>query len=76
METLEKAINELTRGISKALKGLDRGQVERMIEALLEAWEAKKKVLVVGVGRSSLVGKAFAMRLMHQIGRASCRERV
>ena len=65
METLEKAFNELTRGISKALKGLDRGQVERMIEALLEAWEAKKKVLVVGVGRSSLVGKAFAMRLMH-----------
>ena len=62
---MEKSINELTRGISKALKGLDRGQVERMIEALAEARVAEKKVLLVGAGRSSLVGKAFAMRLMH-----------
>ncbi len=40
-------------------------QVERMLEALLNVRTEGKKALVVGAGRSGLVGKAFAMRLMH-----------
>jgi len=36
-----------------------------MLEALLLAKSEERKILVVGAGRSGLVGKAFAMRLMH-----------
>jgi 6-phospho-3-hexuloisomerase len=32
---------------------------------LLGVQQRKKKLMVIGIGRSGLVGKAFAMRLMH-----------
>jgi len=36
-----------------------------MVGLLIEAWSWGKIVLIVGAGRSGLVGRAFAMRLMH-----------
>ena len=48
-----------------ALRNTDLVQVRQMIEILIQAKADKKKILVVGAGRSGLVGKAFAMRLMH-----------
>jgi len=60
-----EASEEILKGISEAIRGLDPSQVERMLEALLNVRAEGKKALVVGAGRSGLVGKAFAMRLMH-----------
>ena len=60
-----KASEEILKGISKAIRGLDHSQVEDMLGTLLRLREEGRKVLVVGAGRSGLVGKAFAMRLMH-----------
>lgn len=42
-------------------------QVEKMIEALVDLYYNNKngKILVMGAGRSGLVGRAFAMRLLH-----------
>ncbi|BCU68410.1 6-phospho-3-hexuloisomerase [Sulfolobales archaeon HS-7] len=42
-------------------------QIEKMITTLTEFYERRKagKVLVMGAGRSGLVGRAFAMRLLH-----------
>jgi 6-phospho-3-hexuloisomerase len=60
-----EASEEILKGISEAIRGLDPSQVERMLEALLNVRDEGKKALVVGAGRSGLVGKAFAMRLMH-----------
>jgi 6-phospho-3-hexuloisomerase len=60
-----KASEEILKGISEAIRGLDPSQVEKMLEALLNVRAEGKKALVVGAGRSGLVGKAFAMRLMH-----------
>ncbi|UCH57594.1 MAG: 6-phospho-3-hexuloisomerase [Candidatus Bathyarchaeota archaeon] len=60
-----EAAEEILSGISKAIDGLDHDQVERMLETLLLVREEGRKALVVGAGRSGLVGKAFAMRLMH-----------
>ncbi|HIC99507.1 MAG TPA: 6-phospho-3-hexuloisomerase [Pyrodictiaceae archaeon] len=49
--------------VSKILKG---EQVESMINLLVEVYNRKDtKILVMGAGRSGLVGRAFAMRLMH-----------
>lgn len=40
---------------------IDRGHVERLTDALVRA----TRIFVAGEGRSGLMGKAFAMRLMH-----------
>ncbi|MFD5021564.1 6-phospho-3-hexuloisomerase [Paenibacillus sp. NPDC058367] len=60
MDTLKYAqqiIEELQRSISQ----LDQQEAERMAELLLQS----NKIFVAGAGRSGLMGRAFAMRLMH-----------
>jgi 6-phospho-3-hexuloisomerase len=51
-------IIDFLEGVPKKLKA---GEVEGFMETLLSA----KRVFVVGAGRSGLVVKSFAMRLMH-----------
>ncbi len=65
MEYFAQAYEELIKSISVALRGLDREEVETLLESLMDTRTRDKKVLIVGAGRSGLVGKAFAMRLMH-----------
>ena len=65
MEYFVQSYEDLLKSISAALEGLDRGEVETLLESLMDTRARGKKVLVVGAGRSGLVGKAFAMRLMH-----------
>ena len=65
LQYLTQAYNELLDVIRKAMEDLDSTQVEQFLEALTTVRTEEKKVLVVGAGRSGLVGKAFAMRLMH-----------
>jgi len=65
MEHFAQAYEELIKSISAALRGLDREEVKTLLESLMDTRTRGKKVLVVGAGRSGLVGKAFAMRLMH-----------
>lgn len=60
MDTLKYAqqiIEELQRSVTQ----LDHQEAERMAELLLQS----NKVFVAGAGRSGLMGRAFAMRLMH-----------
>lgn len=40
-------------------------QVSRAVSLLVEVYRNRNKVLVMGAGRSGLVGRAFAMRLLH-----------
>lgn len=65
MEHLIKAVNEIVSFVSKALNYVDMKRVEEMINTLITAYKSGKKILVIGAGRSGLVGRAFAMRLMH-----------
>ncbi|ACL10548.1 6-phospho-3-hexuloisomerase [Desulfurococcus amylolyticus] len=54
--------------IDFALKAVDLisdDEKEKMIYTLIDALRNNKKVFVIGAGRSGLVGKAFAMRLLH-----------
>jgi len=60
-----EASEEILRGIKTAIDDLDQGQVEEMLDILYDAMGEGRKALIVGAGRSGLVGKAFAMRLMH-----------
>ena len=60
-----EASEEILRGITRAINAIDPGQVETLLDTLLDVKMEGRKALVLGAGRSGLVGKAFAMRLMH-----------
>ncbi|MEM0453185.1 MAG: SIS domain-containing protein [Sulfolobales archaeon] len=68
-ESKEKYIVSTMRDIVdyvlKAIDYIKSSDAEAMIEALVRALDENRRVLVVGVGRSGLIGKAFAVRLMH-----------
>ena len=60
-----EASEEILRGVSRAITAIDPGQVETLLDTLLYTKIEEKKALILGAGRSGLVGRAFAMRLMH-----------
>lgn len=57
MKYAQQIIDELQRSISQ----INEEEAERMVMLLLQSG----KVFVAGAGRSGLMGRAFAMRLMH-----------
>jgi len=65
MSRFKEAVEEILTGISDAMGKVDQAEIEEFIDALIRAQKAGKMILLVGAGRSSLVGRAFAMRLMH-----------
>ncbi len=58
-------MNDIAKFIEKASREIDPSQVEAFITALEKAYYQRRKILVMGAGRSGLVGRAFAMRLLH-----------
>jgi len=60
-----RAMREISLFVLRACEDLDLGQVDAFIDILVRAYEERRKVLVMGAGRSGLVGRAFAMRLLH-----------
>ncbi len=68
-EDAENALNamgEIARFIEEASRIIDKEEVSNFIDLLAEVYgDPRRKVLVMGAGRSGLVGKAFAMRLLH-----------
>ena len=49
----------------EAMNAIPPKRVDKVIKVLVDAHTKQKKVMIIGVGRSGLVGRAFAMRLMH-----------
>lgn len=60
-------MKEIATFIRNSIKLIDNKEVEGMLKVLIEAYRTtdKRKILVMGAGRSGLIGRAFAMRLMH-----------
>ena len=54
----------LTKALEENLSSLDDEQAERLASSILRTL-GDRRIFVVGAGRSGLVAKAFAMRLMH-----------
>ncbi len=67
LEALKRSMKEIALFIGTAINHIKDEEVEKMINVLVKAYceNGKRKILVMGAGRSGLVGKAFAMRLMH-----------
>jgi 6-phospho-3-hexuloisomerase len=61
MEYVKKTAKGITTHAIEVIEKIDEEQVSKMIDAIVDA----DCVFIVGTGRSELVGKAFAMRLMH-----------
>lgn len=61
MEYIKKTAEEITKHAIAVINRIDEDQVNKMIETILKS----DSTFIVGSGRSELIGKAFAMRLMH-----------
>ena len=61
MEIIKKTTEEITRHALAVINKIEERQVSKMIETIINS----DCVFIVGTGRSELVGKMFAMRLMH-----------
>jgi len=61
-------MDEIATFIKNSIRLIDDNEVDKMVNVLIEAYKnrgRRRKILVMGAGRSGLVGRAFAMRLMH-----------
>jgi len=57
---------DITGFILSAVKRLDVKKISKMVDILVDFYQNKQgRILVMGAGRSGLVGRAFAMRLLH-----------
>jgi len=57
---------DITGFILSAVKRLDAKKISKMVDMLVDFYQNKQgRILVMGAGRSGLVGRAFAMRLLH-----------
>lgn len=61
MEIIRESMVSIANHVKKIAASLEEGDVNRMMEYISKA----EKVFVYGAGRSGLVGRAFAIRLMH-----------
>ena len=61
MEYIKKTAEQITKHALMVINRIDEDQVNKMIEIILKS----DSIFIVGSGRSELIGKAFAMRLMH-----------
>jgi 6-phospho-3-hexuloisomerase len=61
MEYIKKTAQEITKHALAVISQIDTDQKDKMIDTIINS----DSVFIVGSGRSILIGKAFAMRLMH-----------
>jgi len=61
MVRVKEIMESLTQTIQKNLKRTNENDIQKFLRILSES----KRIFVVGAGRSGLVARSFAMRLMH-----------
>ncbi|MFA5771518.1 MAG: 6-phospho-3-hexuloisomerase [Thermoplasmata archaeon] len=59
--TFRNAVDYIQKQIPKIINNVDNETLNKMLELILSS----ERIFIYGVGRSGLVGKAFAMRLGH-----------
>lgn len=63
--TLRAAVSEIVDFIERSMDLISDEHVDALINELIEAHKRGSKILIIGAGRTGLVGKAFAQRLLH-----------
>lgn len=64
-EVFKAAYFEIANFILNSFEKLDLNTIEKFIQLLIASYKEERGVLVVGMGRSGLVARGFAMRLRH-----------
>jgi 6-phospho 3-hexuloisomerase len=64
-EHTKSAMKIIASNVKTVADDLDYSEVEAFITEILNAQKTCKRVFILGAGRSGLVAKGFAMRLMH-----------
>jgi 6-phospho-3-hexuloisomerase len=64
-EIFDAAFQEIRHEVDRSIESVDPEQLRRFVDLLIVTKAKGKRVLLVGAGRSGLVAKAFALRLMH-----------
>jgi len=62
---LRNIMRDIANFVLKTSDIISDDQIAKALELLEEAYRNKRTILVMGAGRSGLVGRAFGMRLMH-----------
>jgi 6-phospho-3-hexuloisomerase len=63
MSFVKEVSNWVLSGIQGVIDSIDDGEINGMVEMIMKS--RNDKMLLIGTGRSSFVGRAFALRLMH-----------
>ncbi len=63
LQMFHEAYDEIMQSVRDSIGQLSLREVSRFLELLVK--ERSQRILVLGVGRSGLIGRSFAMRLMH-----------
>lgn len=64
-EYVKSAMKVIAANVQTIADEIDYAEVNSLLSDILSAHQSKKRVFVMGAGRSGLVVKGFAMRLMH-----------
>ncbi len=64
-EHTKSAMKIIASNVRTVADELDYSEIEAFINDILDAQKKGKRVFILGAGRSGLVAKGFAMRLMH-----------
>jgi 6-phospho 3-hexuloisomerase len=64
-ELVKSAMKVIAANVQTIADEIDYAEVNSLVSDILNALQNKKRVFVMGAGRSGLVVKGFAMRLMH-----------
>jgi len=59
------AMVEIINFIGRSVDLISDDEKNNMIKMLVDAYKREARILVMGAGRSGLIGRAFAMRLLH-----------
>jgi 6-phospho-3-hexuloisomerase len=62
---LKNIMRDIANFVLKTADVISEDQISKALELLEEAYRNRRTILVMGAGRSGLVGRAFGMRLMH-----------
>ena len=65
LKYLRSIMRDIANFVLKTSEIVSEEQVIKALDLLLNVYANKRTVLVMGAGRSGLVGRAFGMRLMH-----------
>jgi len=64
-EYIKSAMKIIATHVQTVADEMDYSEVNSLVDGILNTQQNKRRIFVMGAGRSGLVAKGFAMRLMH-----------